>query len=89
MKETEKPDVLKPNGGFWLSSGGIQVHIGIDPENRRTKQHPAFEVENLDEVRKYFNSAHILTHDEKEIPGQKRFSFHDPFGNRIEFMELV
>ena len=31
-KEIEKPESLKPNGGFWYKVGDIELHIGV--ENR-------------------------------------------------------
>jgi catechol 2,3-dioxygenase-like lactoylglutathione lyase family enzyme len=85
--EIEKPDSLKANGGLWYQVGDIELHIGV--ENRdgyNSKSHPAFEVENIDEVRRYLEENGVPTKDEKPIPGVKRFSFRDPFHNRIEFL---
>jgi catechol 2,3-dioxygenase-like lactoylglutathione lyase family enzyme len=88
FKELEKPDSLKPNGGMWFQAGNIELHIGVENmEQVQSKRHPAFEVENVDEARKYLESHHIRTQDEKPIPNVKRFSFFDPFGNRIELLE--
>ena len=85
--EIEKPEALKANGGLWYRVGDIELHIGV--ENRdgyNSKSHPAFEVENIDEVRRYLEENGVPTKDEKPIPGVKRFSFRDPFHNRIEFL---
>jgi catechol 2,3-dioxygenase-like lactoylglutathione lyase family enzyme len=30
LKEIEKPDNRKNNGGFWLEVGGFQVHVGTE-----------------------------------------------------------
>ena len=75
--------------GFWCTSGGVMVHVGEDAEMKRTKAHPAFEVENVAGVRKYLDGLGIRTFDEPYIPGRERFTFRDPFENRIEFLELV
>jgi catechol 2,3-dioxygenase-like lactoylglutathione lyase family enzyme len=90
LQEIEKPGSLKSNGGIWYQAGDIELHIGVENmEHVQSKRHPAFEVENVDEVRRYLESHGIQSQDEKPIPNVKRFSFFDPFGNRIELLEKV
>jgi catechol 2,3-dioxygenase-like lactoylglutathione lyase family enzyme len=85
--EIEKPEALKANGGLWYKVGDIELHIGVeDRDGYNSKSHPAFEIENIDEVRRYLEENGVPTKDEKPIPGVKRFSFRDPFRNRIEFL---
>ena len=36
LGEIEKPDNLKPRGGFWLEAGDRQVHVGVDRTERRS-----------------------------------------------------
>ena len=54
MREIEKPEILKKNGGLWLQLDGSQVHLsyekkeGVDP--RKTKAHLAFEVQSLQQL---------------------------------------
>jgi len=85
--EIEKPDSLKSNGGLWYRIGDIELHIGVENrEGYNSKSHPAFEVENIGEVRKLLEEKGIKTYDEKPIPNVTRFSFYDPFRNRIEFL---
>lgn len=88
LVEIEKPASLVPNGGFWLQAGDVQIHIGTEPMGtEQSKRHPAFEVVNVGEAR-----AHLLKHgvklkEEIPFPGVERFSFFDPFGNRVELLE--
>lgn len=89
LKEIPKPEALLSNGGLWYEIADIQLHIGTEDEINNSKRHPAFETENLSEVRKYLEDKMIKTQEEKEIPGVKRFSFYDPFGNRIEMLEKL
>ena len=89
LKEIEKPDSLKPNGGIWYEMGDIQIHIGMEDKENYSKRHPAFEVEYLDLVKKYLKEKNILIKEEISIPGIKRFSFKDPFGNKIELLEKI
>jgi catechol 2,3-dioxygenase-like lactoylglutathione lyase family enzyme len=87
LPEIEKPDALKPNGGLWFAVADIQLHIGVENVEGRSKRHPAFEIEDLDEVKKYLMEKKVRVKEETPVPGQKRFSFLDPFDNRIEFLE--
>lgn len=88
FKEIEKPDSLKANGGFWTKAGDTEVHFGVEKRNEvRSKRHPAFAVTELNKLKEHFLSAGIQVYEEKQIPGVKRFTFFDPFDNRIEFLE--
>jgi catechol 2,3-dioxygenase-like lactoylglutathione lyase family enzyme len=85
--EIEKPEALKPNGGLWYQAGDIQLHIGTEDEINNSKRHPAFEIEELLRVKEYLRSKNTEIKEEIPIPGIRRFSFRDPFGNRIEYLE--
>jgi len=87
LREIEKPDVLKPNGGLWFEIADIQLHIGVEDMQGKSKRHPAFEVEGLEGIRAHLSENDVKMKDEPSIPGVNRFSFFDPFGNRIELME--
>lgn len=87
LEEIEKPEVLKKNGGLWYKVADIQLHVGVEDAVAPSKRHPAFEVENVAGVRAYLEQSSVRTKDEPSLPGVERFSFFDPFGNRIELME--
>ena len=87
LEEIEKPDALKPNGGLWFKIADIQLHIGAEDVQTKSKRHPAFEVEGLEQIREYLRENRVQIKEETPVPGLNRFSFFDPFGNRIEFME--
>ncbi|HEX8719311.1 MAG TPA: VOC family protein [Pyrinomonadaceae bacterium] len=87
LEEVEKPEALRKNGGMWYSVAGVQLHVGAEDAVAPSKRHPAFEVEDVPGVRAYLEGHGVRTKDEEEIPGMRRFSFFDPFGNRIELLE--
>ncbi len=88
LHEIEKPDILKPKGGVWFSTGAGQLHIGIeDPFAPARKAHPALVVSGLAALRLTLEGAGVPTTEAEPIPGVNRFYAHDPFGNRIELME--
>ena len=87
--EVPKPESLMSHGGMWYRSGEVEVHIGLDPVTERTKGHPAFEVKGLAEIRRYLESRGIRIKEEPLIPGRERFSFKDPWDNKIELLEYL
>ncbi len=89
LKEIEKPESLKNNGGFWLEIADIQLHISIEDIKNKSKRHPGFEVEDLEVLRKLLIQNNIQIKEDTPIPNQNRFSFFDPFGNRIEVLEFI
>jgi catechol 2,3-dioxygenase-like lactoylglutathione lyase family enzyme len=89
LKEIEKPEALKPNGGLWFEIADIQLHIGAEEGQAKSKRHPAFEVEGLEAIKRYLKEHGVTVKEETKIPDINRFSFLDPFSNRIEFLESI
>ena len=87
LRELEKPDALKGRGGLWFEIADIQLHVGAEDVTAKSKRHPAFEVENVEAVREYLERNGVRTRDEPQVAGVKRFSFFDPFDNRVELLE--
>jgi ubiquinone/menaquinone biosynthesis C-methylase UbiE/catechol 2,3-dioxygenase-like lactoylglutathione lyase family enzyme len=88
MVEKKKPDSLLANGGVWFTAGEAELHVGVEKVAlEASKCHPAFEVDHLAEARRVLTEAGIEISEEKQIPGVDRFSFRDPFGNRVELLE--
>ena len=88
LEEIEKPEALRKNGGLWYGVADVQLHVGVEDVVAPSKRHPAFEVEGVAGVRAYLEDSGVRTKDEPDVPGVvHRFSFYDPFGNRIELLE--
>lgn len=87
LEEIEKPETLKQNGGLWFKIADIQLHIGVEEGQGKSKRHPAFEVEGLEQIRAHLLENHVRIKEETPVPGLDRFSFFDPFENRIELLE--
>ena len=85
----EKPESLRARPTQWFQNGNVEIHVAVDPETKRTKQHPAMVVEDLDAVREHLAQTGITLQEEPLIPDRKRFSFLDPWNNRIEFLEYL
>jgi catechol 2,3-dioxygenase-like lactoylglutathione lyase family enzyme len=87
LTEVEKPDALKPRGGFWLQLGNQQIHVGVEPKDGETKAHVAYQVDDLAAWRAKLTAAGIEIGTSVPIPGFDRFEFRDPFGNRVELIQ--
>src|SRR5271157_2362552 len=79
--------------GAWYLCGAQQVHLsaesGASASNRASRRHAAFRVANLGALASRLEAAGIETRAGNLIPGQKRFFVRDPFGNRLEFVEVA
>lgn len=89
LQEISKPEYLRPNGGFWLEIADIQLHIGVEDIIHPSKRHPAFVVKDLEQIKQYLLDQGIKIKEDKPLPQFNRFSFYDPFGNRIELLERI
>jgi catechol 2,3-dioxygenase-like lactoylglutathione lyase family enzyme len=88
LREVEKPETLRARGGCWFQCGPQQLHIGVERDFRPAKKaHPAFAVNDLDELRQAFLARGIKLAEDTTIPGIRRFHAEDPWGNRLEFLE--
>jgi catechol 2,3-dioxygenase-like lactoylglutathione lyase family enzyme len=90
LGEVVKPEVLAGHGGVWFERGALRVHLGVEtPHSAARKAHPAFEVEGLDDLARHLQARGAPVEWDDAIPGQRRFYAADPFGNRIEFLEMA
>lgn len=65
----------------------ICIPTGVEAGRNRSKRHPAFKVVGLNSWRDHLQRHGVRIQEETAIPGVNRFSFRDPFDNRIEFLE--
>ncbi|TMF88655.1 MAG: glyoxalase [Chloroflexi bacterium] len=89
LDEVAKPSSLAARGGVWFQCGPQQIHCGVEAEFTPGRRHPALLVEDLAAVRAALSKAGRPVREEPEIPGYRRLFTDDPFGNRIELMELL
>ena len=91
LREIVKADALQARGGFWMECGLTQVHVGVEDgvERTATKAHVAYQVSDLAAVRARMIEAGIEPIEGIPIPGMNRFEIRDPFGNRVELLQLT
>ena len=90
LAEIAKPAQLAGRGGAWFLAGGLQLHIGVDPEpSPRSKRHVCFLVADLAVARAAALAAGLAIADDEPADGLVRFFIRDPAGNRIEVGQRV
>lgn len=88
LTEVEKPPVLRKRGGAWFSGPALEVHLGVEEEFRAArKAHPGIVTDNLDELAGRLTAGGVAVSWDADLPGFRRFYAHDPFGNRLEFLQ--
>ncbi|HEU5439372.1 MAG TPA: methyltransferase domain-containing protein [Ktedonobacterales bacterium] len=90
LREIPKPPSLLARGGAWFALGDCALHVGLEDDFRpQRKAHPAFLVRDLAAIRARITAAGLPVIEGVPIPGRVRFETTDPFGNRLEFLQLV
>lgn len=90
LTEVPKPENLAQRGGVWFESGSLRLHLGVEQDFRPAKKaHPALLVDGLDDLSARLKAAGVAVVADEPLAGYIRVYVSDPFGNRIELMELV
>ena len=90
LAEVEKPDNLKARGGCWFAACDVRVHLGVEQDFRPArKAHPAFVVDDLAAVAAAVERAGYEVKADAPLEGVLRTYVYDPFGNRIELMQVL
>jgi catechol 2,3-dioxygenase-like lactoylglutathione lyase family enzyme len=89
IPEAQKPPDLAARGGCWFEAGELKVHLGVEKNFAPArKAHPAFIVDDLKGLTAILqNAGYAIAHDQP-LEGYDRIFVDDPFGNRIELMEV-
>ena len=89
LAETRKPAPLAERGGCWFAGPGIHLHLGVEePFRPATKGHPGLLVDDLDAARAALEAAGIAIREDDVAIGVRRFYAADPFGNRLELIDV-
>lgn len=88
LPETPKPFPLSERGGLWFCNETTHIHLGIEENfTPEKKGHPAILVRGLQALIDRLTERSVPFEITKELPDRFRIYVHDPFGNRLEFIE--
>jgi len=89
LQEVAKPPELAGRGGCWFAGSGVAIHLGAEDGFRPlAKAHPALIVRDLGAAREALAAAGVPIIDDGSDLGVRRCYIHDPFGNRIELVDV-
>ncbi len=89
IPEVPKPQNLEKRGGCWFERGTLKIHLGVEHEfHPARKAHPALLVEDLGALKAVLVAAGYSCETDEPLEGYDRIYVDDPFGNRIELIEL-
>jgi catechol 2,3-dioxygenase-like lactoylglutathione lyase family enzyme len=84
-----KPPILAVRGGCWFESGELKIHLGVEDDFRPArKAHPALAVDDLGTLADHLRRHHVDVRDGDTVDGVNRVYVDDPFGNRIELLQI-
>lgn len=92
LKEIPPPSTLRRDRLVWfsVSDDGDELHLLSEDTFHPSEngQHLCFVVNDLAPIRKALEDAGCEIGEEPPIAFRPRFSFRDPFGNKIELTEI-
>jgi catechol 2,3-dioxygenase-like lactoylglutathione lyase family enzyme len=89
LAELPKPAPLASRGGAWLELGSLQLHLGEEKDFAPARRaHPALRVRGLAELLARCEESGCEIRHDVPLEGRERAFVFDPFGNRIELIEL-
>jgi catechol 2,3-dioxygenase-like lactoylglutathione lyase family enzyme len=89
IPETIKPPNLAARGGCWFEDGELKIHLGVEKNFvPARKAHPAFIVDDLAGLEATLVKAGYPVAHDQPLEGYDRIFVDDPFGNRIELMQV-
>ena len=89
IPEAMKPPNLAARGGCWFEDGELKIHLGVETNFAPArKAHPAFIVDDLAGLQAILIKAGYPVAHDQPLEGYDRIFVDDPFGNRIELMQV-
>ncbi len=90
MFELPKPEALRSRGGVWFASGIVQLHLGVEVDFvPARKAHPALRCADYATLCARLQAADCRFIDAGTLEDGCAHGYaDDPFGNRIELIEI-
>lgn len=93
MQEKSPPSSLAQQQLVWFNAGdgGQEVHLFGDDQllTKSAEQHLCLQVDSLAEFRTWLNENGVAIREATAINNRPRLFIRDPFGNLIEFTEVL
>ena len=88
--EVPKPVELARRGGVWFETDQIRIHLGVEHDFRPArKAHPGLLVQDLQGLSRRLADAGCELIKGEPLEGYAHIYISDPFGNRLELLQVV
>src|ERR1700687_6436450 len=85
LAEIQRPETLADRNGIWFSAPPGHVPLSADADlGLHPRRHFVLRVDDLDALRNRLRAHGARFEEATPIPGWRRCSVFDPFGNKIE-----
>lgn len=89
IPEVQKPPQLAARGGCWFEINNVRIHLGVEQNfSPAKKAHPALLTDDLLALVHALEAAGFTVTEDQPLAKYDRRFVNDPFGNRIELMQL-
>jgi diguanylate cyclase (GGDEF)-like protein/PAS domain S-box-containing protein len=89
LTRVPKPPASAARGGCWFEGPHVRLHLGVEePFVPARKAHPGLVVDSLDAFAKRLATAGVAFQPADDVEDRRRGHCHDPFGNRLELVEI-
>lgn len=83
------PSGVEGRGSCWFRSAGLEILVGVEsPFTPAAEAHPGILSGDLDRIANRLEEAGFDAVWDPDFPGYRRLKTSDPFGNRLEFLQL-
>lgn len=91
LEEIPKPAELRDRGGVWFKAGAVDIHIGArkDDTSPSPYRHVALQVHDGAAWRQKLIAIGAQIEEAPEVAGWQRFYTFDPFGNKLEILQIL
>ena len=90
LKVKPEPKSIEHLDIVWFDIGVAELHcFGEDPIDDKSGRHFCLVVDDVKAIEKKLSAAGYEPWTPEDIPGRPRFFCRDPFGNTIEFAEIL
>ncbi|NJL92641.1 MAG: glyoxalase [Anaerolineae bacterium] len=91
LEEIAKPRELRHQGGIWLRTPQLDIHISprVDDTLPGPHRHLALRVVDIEAWRIKLQIAGVRIEAAEDVAGWARFFCFDPFSNKLELLEVL
>ena len=91
LEPAPRSEAIRSRGDLWYRVGAVALSLQPDEseESVIARRHIAFEVDDVVRLRRRLELFGVEINDGPPVEGCERFYCRDPFGHRLEFIQVL